>query len=97
MNIDDGLWEEMGAFDGSSKRENGRPRAHVGKPGVSLMNRERALEVLQVLLDSFASPEIIDALQANSGPGYRFYATERHSDAFVREAREALRVLRENK
>lgn len=61
------------------------------------MDRTKALSLLQDLLDSFASPEIIDNLEADVGPGYRFYASGRFSDADVREFREALEVLKEDK
>lgn len=57
------------------------------------MEKREALGILQDIVDSFPANEILDALEANDGPGYRFYASERFPDAFIRQAREALSTL----
>lgn len=61
------------------------------------MDRKEALGILQDVVDSFPPEEHLHALEANDGPGYRFYATARFSDGFIRSAREALESLRKEK
>jgi hypothetical protein len=59
-----------------------------------MMTRREALGILQDVLNSFPEEKILHALEADAGPGYRRYASERFTDAQIRQAREALDCLR---
>lgn len=55
----------------------------------------KAIQILQEVLDSFPAPELIDALEADAGPGYRKYQSGHLTDLKVRQARLALASLEE--